>query len=396
MNAAETALCRREPDLALSLALDDGELLDWALRHRTDGPPPVGARVRYLRYKPGTLVVAGVELGHADGSVVVASLLAVVPAALAKVAKSRAEAAERGIRPLAHDPGGRAILLPLLADRSLRGLGSIADPTWLAGGGEPRVLAYKPGRRAVLRVTRPDGTPAVLRLYTTGASASPHRNLAWAGATPGTPELLACDRRNDALLVRWVAGTPAAGIGGAVAAGTAIASFHHRDAGGLGPVARPSAAEIVAGLADIDAGLAAAAASLPLATRTPPDRTSVHGDLAPAQVIAGDDGITLIDLDRAGTGDPADDLADWIAATVAAGDVGTPRGLADLHADPAIDAFLDAYRGAGGPADLTALPDRLPAALLLRVPTCFRTRLPDWPARSAGLVALAGRIATER
>ncbi|HEX5879128.1 MAG TPA: hypothetical protein VF468_12570, partial [Actinomycetota bacterium] len=88
---AELELIARDPALAaMATVLDQAALTAfvaerWAATGR--GPPPEQVLVRYLRYKPGTALVAGLELRGPAGTAMAAAR-ATVASAAPKLAKT--------------------------------------------------------------------------------------------------------------------------------------------------------------------------------------------------------------------------------------------------------------------------------------------------------------------
>lgn len=424
ISAADAALADRDPAVPLRLVLDD-EALAAEIRARwTAGPPPCSVRVRYLRYKPGTLVEATVAVEF-DDRVVLAALRVVAASAVAKVEKVLARTLDDGVdfAPVG-DPLAGFVLLPLQADRGLpasRRLGRGRLLPELLAGASVVPLAYKPGRRLVARVDR-DGVPwGVLRCHAPDRWPVAATAAGWAariGAPPALPRLIGADEERCAMVVGWGPGTPADRVDAAgrpaadAAAGAAVAALHRLDPAGL--VATPAevgghaddaavragdVAPALAAIAALDPALAATVGSVaragPHGRSSGSPRRVVHGDLSPDQVIVGEGGATLVDLDRLGPGDPAADLASWAAAVLAAGPPrgaalpATASGLLDATLGP---AFLGAYRAAGGPATVDAVLGLLADAILARATDPFRLRVPGWDERLRELVA-AHRVA---
>ena len=199
----------------------------------------------------------------------------------------------------------------------------------LAEEGDVSLVSYRPTRRAVVRVRGVDGErfAKVVRPAEAAALVDAHRRFSAAGLP--TPAVLSSDE--GAGVVR-LAALPGRRMVEAMAAGAPLPS-----PAGLVDLLRRIAAEVspppghrVRRSARVDAPAHARllATVLPdVADRIrdtvgrlgadPPDeaRGMVHGDFYEAQLLVGEDGrmTGLLDLDRAGTGSVADDLATMLA-----------------------------------------------------------------------------------
>ena len=108
---------------------------------------------------------------------------------------------------------------------------------------------------------------------------------------------------------------------------------------------------------------------------TPSRLTPVHGSFHDDQVLVGDDGVVLLDLDSAALGNPLEDVGHFASYLSAAGE------------DDARDRFLAACarHGANGPAALL-----FEAAALVRWSSLpFRELDPAWPAAMERRIDLA-------
>jgi len=133
-----------------------------------------------------------------------------------------------------------------------------------------------------------------------------------------------------------------------------------------------------------------------------PDRVIIHGDFSRDQVLIGANGeVTLLDLDRAGEGDPAFDLAS-LSASLAAQDVlgaAGPAGSAAARSVPTGDAAAFLTQVRAGYAAVRALPREeavvvhTAALLLRRAVEPFRLCLPDWADRVRAMVVAATEAA---
>jgi len=360
--------------------------------------------VEYLRYKPGTSVVATVRVRTDAGS------------SLGYVrAWSRDRGAPEPVVPEPTRPSRRArawtpqvdddamvAVAPAGADIRLRGVANVLlesrrwlrrldvsgplGPGDLSAGVAVRELRYKPGRRWVGRVDV-DGSPwAVAKAVRAPAlqhAVGALRQASDAGAR--VAPLLAVDRRNEVFVSRWVGGAPLepATAGPSLPdVGAALASLHRSPA----PPAWPGADPVSTGLDALRAVRTVLPSAAPEAQRClgltlaalaepPSRRVLVHGDLNAEQVVLGPSGPVLIDLDRARVDEPLADVASWVAharGATPAVDAATARNQAER--------LLDGYVDAGGdPGDVTRLPALVALALLQRSVEPFRYRRAGWP-----------------
>jgi hypothetical protein len=362
----------------------------------------------YLRYKPGTSLVAMLDTALGP-----AMAYATSPQAAPKLAKLAAHAPAGSI--LLHDSRARLLVALPVADRDLPGLRRRIGPG-------ARTFAYKPQRRWVGLPADAGPDSPVWRCYRRGdlerirhrwpsdarAGDSPTRHAATgarksvaSAAGAGTtafrvPEIVRASPRHDVLRIARVDGTGldellAAGDGADVGpaalnptaaldlvrrTGRALALWHRRPLPSLpaDPGSDPDAAATllarllpdrapqIQGLAtrlrEAEARLQGSSAG------RSPDLVWCHGDFSTDQVLVGTDGaLWLMDWDRSGAGPRATDLASAEAA-------GLPPA--------ARTALLEGYTSAADlPADLDLARAR---ALFSRAADPFRRADPDWPA----------------
>jgi aminoglycoside phosphotransferase (APT) family kinase protein len=123
-------------------------------------------------------------------------------------------------------------------------------------------------------------------------------------------------------------------------------------------------------------------------TGEPP--TVVHGDYKADHLLAGPDGLTLIDLDRCAWSDPALDLAKFLADLCWCSRTSGAAGAAALRA-----RFLAGYGAC--PDERLARLQALEPLLLVKM-AARRPRLhdPRWAGLTTALVAEADRLSAER
>jgi aminoglycoside phosphotransferase (APT) family kinase protein len=406
LQPADLGLVRRDPAVpGLGFVFDVDALLElMEPRLPANGQRPTGGRITYLRYKPGTSIVAGYLLETAAGPLS-AYVKAWSPVAVGKLDKVARYG--RG------DPFGWGAvvdephLVALVADTSDRALPAVRDvrrhperflPPGLADH-PVRTLRYNPERRWV-GVAGAQHRPAVLvKVHPPGSVAPVLRaSRALAGAGLPVPGIVSTRVRRGVVASAWVEGATL--HSGPVspqqlaATGSLLARMHavppFRDVAGpdlLAELATAVAAvasvlpESAESAASVARRAAAALAALPL------QRCVVHGDLSRDQVVAGPHGVSLIDLDRVRVDDPVVDLASWVAADVAA-------GRAQAGADPAalLGPLLSAYEDESDARVHDRLPALTSAALLKRAAEPFRFHQPDWPDRVRDLVDAASTL----
>lgn len=360
------------------------------------------ARVAYLRYKPGTSLLAGLVLTDDDGATSFAKALALGEGAPAKLAKvARAGEADDAGRGAVVDARAGVALADVTADRHLPGVRHVLRDA----GATVSPLVYKPGRRWVARLER-DGEPALLvkahRPATLPGLLAGYRALAGLPVT----SVASVRQRHGTITHPWVPGLPLDRVTGPRVpelwsdAGSVLAEVHRQ---------LPAA-----GLTQVDRGAQLAAAVDAVRAVMPPDVTAragnaaervraglggsgtvgvVHGDFSADQVIVRPDAssdaaasaVTVVDLDRVGLDDPLADLACWYGALVATGaGAGEPVEV--------LAPLLDGYAAAGGGVDLSRLRMHCALAVLQRATEPFRRHVPDWPEQVTRLVAVAEEL----
>jgi ATP-binding cassette subfamily B protein len=391
-----------DPELPQTRVMLDPEAVSSVLARSFDSGAPLDVGVRYLRYKPGTNLVVHYEvatrgtrhdavgmIASRDSLAERASRAEIV--ALARLVASRVAAAE----PLAYDAEVDCLVqwypldisLPLLArpPETFRQLLGAAGLRIVGLDEEPERLAYKPRRRAVLRVD-----DHVVKLYR-----RPHEYaLALAGQRAAStltslvvPRLEAAfpDLRMtvQSLLSGRAVPEPAEV---ASEAGVLLARMQSSHVSGLrqfGPAAQFQAASASARLlgtiapelhARLDRLLASLAASIPEGAAFVPS----HGDFNARQLLVSNGTVGLTDFDEFCLAAPALDPATYAAYLVYG-----HRG--DL--DAALATLEDLVGGYGDrPPHLSWY---LATMILRRAPRPFRYFELDWRPRVEQMVAAA-------
>lgn len=363
----------------------------------------VGAPVRAerLRHKPGLSTIAALVADDAADPRVRGWVQACQPGHLDKVRNAVRRAGTRGRHLHVHRDEGTGLVVVrggLDTDpRLVRGLDPIVarlgSVEAAVGAGTLTVLRYNPQRRLVLR-RQIGGRPAQVLRVMAEKRDSP-RSLLTSLRDAGVPVLLPVawhDLGHSRRVTVWpwygnatlADGDldPRVAAVAARAAGEALAQVHEAPVGGASPWTPTR--EVVRLAAQLDAlrGLdpASARRAEVLAARAlrriegsilraDPTRR-LHGDFSADQVLWGDDGVALIDFDRAEAGPPAADLGSFVAAELV---VGEARLTRDLLAGYAVGG------GAEVPDDVLA--GWVARSLLLRAVEPFRAGHPDWAAR---------------
>ena len=409
LTPADAQIVRRDQAVpGLALVLDDDALTS---RLRTARPELglVSARATYVRYKPGTscLVAYRFDLGDRE---VLAFAKAYRQGGRAKVAKAQGKGGAAVVT-----LGDLVTLARVGGDRDLPAAAALDQPQrhrrllrrvlpdagcWDA---VPRCLRYKPERRWVGVVEREGQPVALVKAYRRDDLGRAYAGLRFAGTiSPAAPGLLGVSRRMAALASTWVPGETLsdllAGPGGSVAtlgvAGAALAALHASPRSGLPVALAEDDAAALASAADhlcalsphLAAALTPLVASLGprLAAGAPEASRPRHGDFSPDQVVLGRAGPALLDFDNAEFGDPAADLGQFVASLLAAtltSDAGGGVPAASWPTD-----FLTGYESAGGVVGADRIADHTAAALVRLAVEPFRTRAPDWPARTEALL----------
>lgn len=415
-SGADSGLAAREASLpGLGAVLDARELLRTL---RMAGIESEQVETTYLRFKPGTSAVAGVRIERA-GAPLWAQAVAYPVGVHRKLERIAAHAGDELLL-LDAERGLAVVAAP--ADRALPGIRIALDRH-----PDAETLVYKPGRRwvarcaacrVIVKVHTPERARKAVRAQERLEEFVPTAALVHVDADAGVVEthLLggtplpdvadpaaqeAAERRVGGLLARLHGASAAVREDRTAAVSREGEVRQDRTArvpreGEVADGAEPAAHEVAFARA-LDAAVRGVADALPvlgdralhaatairslLAERRV--RALVHGDCSIDQVIVGRDGRPwLIDLDRAGAGDPVADLGSWAADAIARGQSGGRAG----------SALVAGYRAAGGAVDEAALLAHTAAALLRRAVEPFRSRAVDADAAVERLVAETERL----
>lgn len=425
LSSPDLAIARRDAALpGLATLLDPDALLALLRRHAPDRGL-VTLRVTYVRYKPGENCLAAFAARTADGATMLGYAKTYRDGQSVKLERARTRAEAAGpwgtgrfvvdsplltVCTFPNDDKLPTLLRVAETDarhRLLRRLLPNAPALWDA---ELRVLRYKPERRLVGCVSiprSPDAPRAAIRCYTPRGfgRAGAAQDTLRSGTTLRVAEVLGKSRSTSAVALAWLPGTPLSEAARPVEpdvmplVGVALAELHaqrlsepHDRSAGVEAAEWRAAAESLRAVHPVVG--ARASALVEDLTASLPNRASsrlVHGDFYAQQVVVDGSRIGIIDLDRAGWGDPAIDLGTFIAhleRDVLAGELQP----ADLETASA--ALLAGYRSAGGLVEPRQVGVHTAAALIRLATEPFRTRDPEWPARTEALVDRAAALAT--
>jgi tRNA A-37 threonylcarbamoyl transferase component Bud32 len=274
--------------------------------------------------------------------------------------------------------------------------------------GELRCLRYRPERRYVAEFRGADEARVLLKAYTRKAYSRCKHN-AQSFQSCGllrVARLLGCSDRNRLLAFEWLPGdllmdlctAPELDCDAVTAVGGALATLHSQDAADLSGWTRAAeAADLLSLAAEIgficpllarraDELARQLAARL---TAAPARHSALHGDFSANQVLVSRENVSIIDLDWACSGDPADDLGNFLAQAERLALRGElPGNRVGLLKESLLKGYALASDG--------WLPDRVglytAMEVFRRTRFPFRGREPDWPQRTASLLDRAEAI----
>ena len=368
---------------SLDVALDPGMAAAALAPHL---PGLEGCHPRYARYRPGRQLMVLFDLDLEGASTL--AHLTMLPSRRAERLWSRIEAAGLADR-ARRIPGLDAVLQLFPADVRLLGLESAM------ARGPAELVRYKPGRRAVLRYVGARVVYGKLRADTAGAlHVKLGRRLIEVGVPTPAPLGYLPDLRMT--LHEEHRGTRLAELGGPdleawmepVAA--ALTRLHATSVPGLPSHSMQleiedlrAAADTAAALlphrrADVDILLARLVVEL---ASVRPAASTIHGSFHDDQVLVGDDGVALLDLDSVAVGDPLLDVGHFASYLSASGETA------------ARERFLDAWGRRRRPC--SSRPRRCCAGAACRSATSNPAGRPRWKggwiSRSSAPTALRER-----
>lgn len=402
----DLALVERDSAIPGLACLLDPEQMTNLLRS-IDGLQSVSdLNIAYLRYKPGRNCLARFEC-RVGGQTITAYAKAHRQGSEAKLEKAAERNAHRQeafpghvqfselfteVNFFPNDNGLPSIgRILILAERD-RLLNRIFKdrPDWQ--GSEFDVLNYKPERRLVVLARHPDGRRAVIKFMQSNSfeRSKPFHKSLRASPDIRLQRLVGRSKTHGALAFEWIPGVSLdeqlqeGNWRFAPLAGVSLAAFHSSRQDKLRVIKRkqwgPSLLDLAEDMERIAPALVPAAQRVAARLHAwrlelPLEKTPVHGDFNPEQVIVSDQGPALIDCDHAHRGRAADDLGSFIARLELDAIAGRISAAA---ADQAGAAFLEAYRAGGGDAGQRDLGIHTAFALARLMHGPFRHRHPDW------------------
>lgn len=423
LSLPDAALVQREPNLPGIATLLDPDAFLAALQRALPHLDLRGGQITYVKYKPGTSLLAAYQVQVATGPL----WLYAIAYAEDEVEKVRKAARAQEVR-TAIGPGGvvlEALALVIYAfpnDRKLtalhdlavapkqvRLLQKLAPDTPSLWHGQWIDLRYKPERRYVVRVQSND-QQALLKFYTPAdyANACRSAKVFRADGPLRIAARLGRSQTNQAMLLDWLPGQPldVALQQGRVTGpamktvGEALARLHAQRPNGLMHYTGEMEADHARVAAD---ALAAICPELTGRAATLADRLTeqfrqlgfstcaIHGDFSADQILLmADSSVAILDLDNAGNGDPMADLGAFAAQL----ELDVLIGLLPHECiDTALHHLQVGYRNA---ASYHFDPERLrthTTARLLRLAVePFRQRTPDWHTLAAAILQRAEEL----
>jgi len=414
---ADSDLIQRESFLpGLRVILDDDALLEY-LRSTWPQVQWRSLQGRYLRYKPRTNCLVALEAQIIDAQGLWQSLWLYAKAFHAEDdSKLEKWQQKPGMSPILGI--GRWIWLEksvkisvLPNDTKLKFLIKLLEPQYqahtmakllpkpkrLPKTGQLRLLRYKPERRLVAQWGEGATPQALIKAYTPkqykgalrhakGFQSQPDLAIAPLIGHRDKHHLLAWDWLSGVPLPDWMS-DPGFDKHDLSRVGMALAQLHQQTPGHLKKLTSKSQTQALLDLADWLGFLLPAwrLESIELAhtlsqrlNQLPTITTAIHGDFYADQVLWRDDRIAIIDLDRAATGHPAQDIGNFMAHL-------ERQALWD---DRPLDrvrlfetSFLAGYENVGLRISREALQLYTAFGLFLLTPEAFRYRHSNWPQR---------------
>lgn len=418
LNNEDQGLLDRDRSLpGLRYLLDPNLLID-ELNLQSAGKPPASLRLDYIRYKPGMSCIGRYWLSSSGGDQL-AYAKVFGPETRRKLEKitRRADKGYLGANGLKIMPDKALLFSRFPTDMRLRSIARLEDrdaaerlirrifdndDAWL--GSVYQILNYKPERRLVCKIQRPDGRCATAKFYT--ASEFPHtlhliRSKTFKKELP-LPHRIGGSRKHRVHAFDWIPGSslreysldPKSDASNYASAGSLLACLHASETRGL---RRPEDNTLPAALRALADQLAfilpdVADTAMNLARRlgrhaAPPGSgrlCAIHGDFYDKQLVCESGALSLIDLDQARLGSPEQDLGCFIAhlERLAIKDV----ALDERRVDQLSEALQKGYAEQGGryaDADL-AIWTALALFQLSHHP--FRDRSSNWPDQTRAIL----------
>lgn len=373
--------------------------------------------LNYLRYKPGTNCLARYELKTPDGTIC-AYAKAHGQDAVIKTKKSRARPVIDNIlgpgRVVLNDQ--QIIFSTFPNDAKLFNLQCLSDPNYRRRlltrvfGADSQwresaldeSLNYKPERRYVTRLKRPDGQFALAKFYTNSGYTKAHtisRKLN-RSRFAYCPETLGRSTKYNVVAYRWQPGTTLRQLNTTgnlssadlVATARALAEFHASSCDGL---THPDTAIQTARLDALADQLEILLPHLAIRAKTvaqklthwlnnqPKMSQPIHGDFYDKQAIVDNTRVKLIDLDAACLGNPLLDLGSYIAHLER---LGGSHTMSNTEIESQSNTLVSAYEQLTSDFRRDQLNPFIAFGLFALIHHPFRDWSPDWPAQTEFLL----------
>ena len=414
---ATSDLLRRDRSIpGLGVILDPVQLLE-CLRSQLDISKVDEIKLDYLRYKPSMNCLARYAL-KTHGSTICAYAKAHGQDAGSKVEKSR----DRPAISSALGPGRiilkdqQIIFSTFPNDAKLFNLQCLSDTTYRKRlftrvfGADSQwresvpseTLNYKPERRYVTRLKRPDGQESLAKFYTNSGYIKAntisrklnHIRFSYCPATLGR------STKYNVVAYQWQPGTTLRQLNicgelsssDLIATAGSLAEFHASACGGLEnpdpgvQAGRLDALAVQLGVLLPQLGERAKSAAQKLASWLDEQtvvRQPVHGDFYDKQAIVNDGKVKLIDLDAACLGNPLLDLGSYIAHLER--QVGN-HALSAIEVETQKNTLIGAYEQLSSQICMHDLNRYTALGLFFLIHHPFRDWSPDWPTQTVRLL----------
>lgn len=414
---ATSDLLRRDRSIpGLGVILDPAQLLD-GLRSQLDIGMVDEIKLDYLRYKPAMNCLARYAL-KTHGRTICAYAKAHGQDAASKVEKSRERPAINSVlgpgRIILKDQ--KIIFSTFPNDAKLFNLQCLSDSTYRKRlftrvfGADSKwresvlteTLNYKPERRFVTRLQRPDGQEALAKFYTNSGYIKAHTisrklNRSRFGYCPAT---LGRSTKYNVVAYEWQPGTTLRQLGicgelsgsDLVATAESLAEFHASACGGLehpDPGVQAGRLDALAVQLNVllpQLGERAKSTAQNLANwlgQQTAVRQPIHGDFYDKQAIVNEGRVKLIDLDAACLGNPLLDLGSYIAHLERQAGNHT---LSATGLETQKNTLIGAYEQLTSQICMNDLNRYTALGLFTLIHHPFRDWSPDWPAQTERLL----------
>lgn len=410
-------LVRRDSGIpGLALLLDPDRLIT-GLKSSLDVSQVESISLNYLRYKPGMNCLARYEL-QVGGHSITAHAKALGEDAANKISKSM----ERPVTDGTLGPG-RVILedqqiifstfpndlklssLQCLGDASFRQrlFGRVFGPEspWQSSS-LGQALNYKPERRYVVRLTRPDGESALAKFYS-GSGYARAREISrklTVNRQNFYPEAIGRSKKYNVVTYQWQPGKTLRqlttdgdlSMSDIRATAGSLAEFHASGCSSLSLPGRDEQAGRLNALADqlgvLLPHLEHQAKSMVdrltgWLQKQSPEAQPIHGDFYDKQVVVDNGSVSLIDLDAACLGTPLTDLGSYVAHMER---LAVNHGISAADVEMHKETLVGAYEQLTNSICKDQLDKYIAMNLFVLIHHPFRDWAQDWPTQTRRLL----------